>query len=284
MGRQPPLRPDQRLGPSSPPPVMTDVDVAVVGCGPVGNALAILLAQHGRTVTALERWSEPYALPRALHFDHEAVRVLQACGIGDDLRKVSGPAEVDEWRNGTGTTLLRFGHRGDGPSGWPASSMFNQPMAERLLERRVLFRSVDGRRGIEVTGCDSEADHGVVSGADGTTVTASYVVGCDGANSTVRSLLGLPVIDLGFFYDWLIVDVLLDEPRVFDPINLQICDPVRPTTAVSGGPGRRRWEFMRLPHEACDDLNEEARAWELLEPWDVHPGKARPARPARSTV
>src|SRR3546814_10384374 len=79
------------------------------------DLLAILLAQHGRTVTALERWPEPYALPRAVHFDHEAGRILQACGIGDDLRKVSEPAEVYEWRNGTGTTLLRFGHRGDGP-------------------------------------------------------------------------------------------------------------------------------------------------------------------------
>src|SRR3546814_14388101 len=107
MGRQPPLRPDQRLGPSSPPPVMTDVDVAVVGCGPVGNALAILLAQHGRTVTALERWSEPYALPRAVHFDPEAVRILQARGIGDDLGKVSEPAEAYAWRHRPGNTPHR---------------------------------------------------------------------------------------------------------------------------------------------------------------------------------
>ena len=78
---------------------------------------------------------------------------------------------------------------------------------------------------------------------------ARYVVGCDGANSTVRTLLDVAIDDRGFFYDWLIVDVILDEPRVFDPPNLQICDPARPTTAVSGGPGRRRWEFMRLPDE-----------------------------------
>src|SRR3546814_4794881 len=50
--------------------------------------------------------------------------------------------------------------------------------------------------------------------------------------------------------------------------------------AVSGGPGRRRGEFLRLPHESCDDLNEEARACELLEPWDVHPGNARLERHA----
>ena len=42
---------------------------------------------------------------------------------------------------------------------------------------------------------------------------------------------------------------------MFDPINLQICDPARPTTAVSGGPGRRRWEFMRLPDERVEDLD-----------------------------
>jgi hypothetical protein len=111
-------------------------------------------------------------------------------------------------------------------------------------------------------------------------LTARYVVACDGANSTVRTLLDLPVTDLGFFYDWLVVDVILDEPRVFDPINLQICDPARPTTAVSGGPGRRRWEFMRLPHESIDDMNDEARAWELLAPWDVHPGNAQLERHA----
>ena len=111
-------------------------------------------------------------------------------------------------------------------------------------------------------------------------VSARYVVGCDGANSTVRSLAHMSVTDLGFFYDWLIVDVILDQPRAFDPINLQVCDPVRPTTAVSGGPGRRRWEFMRLPGEPRDQLDEEERAWELLSPWDVHPGNAQLERHA----
>ncbi len=111
-------------------------------------------------------------------------------------------------------------------------------------------------------------------------VRARYAVGCDGANSTIRSLLDVPIDDRGFFYDWLIVDVVLDQPTRFDPPNLQICDPVRPTTAVSGGPGRRRWEFMRLPDEPIEDLNDASRAWELLAPWGVHPGNARLERHA----
>ncbi len=258
----------------------TDADVAIVGYGPVGSTLAILLAQLGRTVTVFERRPEPYPLPRAVHFDHEVGRILQSCGIGAELRMISEPADIYEWRNAAGRTLLRFGQSGDGPSGWPASSMFNQPEVEQLLDRRAREIRVDIRLGSEVTGIEQRDGRVIVTGGAGPGVSASYVVGCDGANSTVRQLTGLPVIDLGFFYDWLIVDVILAEPREFDPINLQICDPKRPTTAVSGGPGRRRWEFMRLPHESLDDLNEERRAWELLAPWDVHPRNARLERHA----
>ncbi|HEY8518316.1 MAG TPA: bifunctional 3-(3-hydroxy-phenyl)propionate/3-hydroxycinnamic acid hydroxylase [Candidatus Binatia bacterium] len=255
--------------------VVEAFDVAIVGCGPVGSALAILLRQLGRSVVVLERQPEPYPLPRAVHFDDEVGRILQTCGIGEQLRAITEPAEIYEWRNAAGTVLLRFGRHGNGPSGWPMSSMFNQPELEALLLDRALRLGVDVRRGVEVTSLEQRDDHVVVGD-----VVARYAVGCDGAKSKVRTLVGAPVTDFGFSYDWLIVDVMLNEPRVFDPVNLQVCDPRRPTTAVSGGPGRRRWEFMRLPHESLDELNCERRAWELLAPWDVHPGNARLERHA----
>ena len=267
---------------SEPADVVTAVvnaEVVIVGYGPVGNALAILLAQLGRSVSVLERWPQPYPLPRAVHFDHEVGRILQACGLGAELEAITEPAEVYEWRNAAGATLLRFGRVGMGASAWPQSSMFNQPALEALLDQRAqALTGIEVRRGVEVVGIAQDDDGVTVHGrsTDGVAVEAraKYVVGCDGANSTVRSLIGAPVRDLGFFYDWLIVDVVLDEPRVFDPINLQICNPARPATAVSGGPGRRRWEFMRLPHESPDELNDEAAAWRLLAPWDVTPGNA----------
>lgn len=259
----------------------TDVDVAIVGAGPVGLVLAVLLGQRGRSVTVLEQWPEPYPLPRAVHFDHEVGRILQSCGIGDEVRAASEPAEVYEWRNGEGTTLLRFGRVGLAASGWPFSSMFCQPDLEAVLRVRAeSLPTVTVQRGTEVHGIDQHDDHVVVEHGDDGSLTAGYVVGCDGANSTVRELMGIEVDDRGFHHDWLIVDLILDEPRVFDPINVQVCDPARPTTAVSGGPGRRRWEFMRLPTETIDDLNREDRAWELLADWDVHPGNARLERHA----
>ncbi len=261
--------------------VGVDCDVAIVGAGPTGLVLAILLAQVGRSVVVLEQWPAPYTMPRAVHFDDEVGRLLQSCGIGDQLRAVSEPAEVYEWRNAAGTTLLRFGRIGTGESGWPFSSMFCQPELEAALEARARsLPTLEIRRGVAVNALEQNEDSVTVGCSDADAVRARHVVGCDGANSTVRELLDIGVDDRGFFYDWLIVDVILDEPRVFDPINLQICDPNRPTTAVSGGPGRRRWEFMRLPDESREELNQEATAWKLLDPWDVHPGNARIERHA----
>ena len=247
-------------------------DVVVVGGGPVGLTLSILLAQRGHEVTILEKQAELYPLPRAVHFDHEVGRILQSAGIGDELAGISEPADVYEWRNGEGVTLLRLGRTGMGSSGWPVSSMFHQPRLDAVLQARARDVGVEIRRGCTVTGISQHADAVSVAAVDGHVVDGRYVVGCDGANSTVRTLLGTPVTDLGFFYDWLIVDAVLHDQRAFEPLNLQICDPARPTTVVSGGPGRRRWEFMRLEHEALVDL--ESCAWELLEPWDVRPDNA----------
>ena len=74
-------------------------DVAIVGYGPVGAALAILLGQRGQRVVVLERHRGPYLLPRAVHYDHEAARILQACGVAERCTKIVEPAEVYEFQN-----------------------------------------------------------------------------------------------------------------------------------------------------------------------------------------
>lgn len=255
-------------------------DVAIVGYGPVGQLLAILLGQRGWRVGVFEKQPAAYPLPRAVHFDHEIGRILQAAGIADEVRGRTESSDVYEWRNATGATLLRFESRAAGLSGWPDANMFAQPEIERLLDQRArTIPTVVVRRGGEVVGIDADAA-GVrltIAAADGARddVFAQYVVGCDGANSFVRGALGATVTDLGFFFDWLIVDVLPNAPKVWRPLNVQVCDPVRPTTLVSGGPGRRRWEFMRLPGEELDELNRAEAAWRLLAPWDVTPENAR---------
>ena len=91
------------------------------------------------------------------------------------------------------------------------------------------------------------------------------------------------VTDLGFFYDWLIVDILPKEHREWTPDNLQVCDPVRPTSAVNGGPGRRRFEFMRMPQDDLKSFDTDETAWSLLEPWGVTPANAGAGTPGPDT-
>src|SRR5712691_5513191 len=128
-------------------------DVAIVGYGPVGQALAILLGQRGWKVGVFEKQPAAYPLPRAVHFDHEVGRILQAAGIADGLVGMTEAADVYEWRNAAGETLLRFESKAAGTSGWPEANMFAQPELERLLDARArALPTVEVRRGCEVVG------------------------------------------------------------------------------------------------------------------------------------
>ncbi|MFC8454820.1 bifunctional 3-(3-hydroxy-phenyl)propionate/3-hydroxycinnamic acid hydroxylase [Kitasatospora sp. NPDC057223] len=256
-------------------------DVAVVGFGPVGQLLSLLLARAGHDVVVLERRPEPYDLPRAVHFDHEIGRIFQAAGIGESIRAVTDPVpDQYEWRNRDGASLVRIDWSGTGPSGWPTASFFSQPELESVLSSAALLEpGVTLHRGHHTVDLAEADDHVELTTRtqDGTehAFRARYVIGADGANSFVRSRMHSTVTDLGFFYDWLIVDTIPAEQETWSPMNWQLCDPARPTTLVSGGPGRRRWEFMRLPGESAEELNTPERAWELLAPWGRTPGNTR---------
>jgi 2-polyprenyl-6-methoxyphenol hydroxylase-like FAD-dependent oxidoreductase len=270
-------------------------DVAVVGAGPVGMTLSLLLARRGWRVACIERWPSPYGRPRAVGIDFEAARVLQDAGVVNEVLAVSEQSHGDyDWRNANDERLLVIDHSGTGPNGWPFHVNFSQPQVEAVLAARVAAtENITMFPGKEVNALAEDADGvtlglqkqtraresargvaDVVLGAERTTVRASYVVGCDGANSFVRSQMQTGMNDLGFFYDWLILDVIPHEKRVWKPRNLQICDPARPTTVVGGGPGRRRWEFMVLPGERIEDMNTEETAWRLLRRWDLGPHNA----------
>ncbi|WP_327004977.1 bifunctional 3-(3-hydroxy-phenyl)propionate/3-hydroxycinnamic acid hydroxylase [Dactylosporangium sp. NBC_01737] len=233
--------------------------VVIVGAGPVGAASAILLAQRGVPCLLLDRYATPYPLPRAVHVDDEVMRILQELGVAAGFAGLSRP--------GLGLRLLDGRHRvmaefrrdpGPGPHGWPQANMFDQPDLERLLRERVAqLPLIEFRGGVTVTGVTSTS----VTLDDGATIAASAVLGCDGANSTVRTLIGATLDDLGFEERWLVVDgVTGRDLDAWGGVH-QICDPRRAATFMQLGPRRYRWEF-RL-HDGESDLDVPA----LLAPW-----------------
>src|SRR5271166_1739698 len=112
-------------------------DVAIVGYGPTGQLLALLLGRQGHKIEVVDRWPDLYPLPRAVHFDDEIGRILQSAGVMVDIEKITEPVEFYQWRNASNETLIEFDHRGKGPSGWPTASMFSQPALERILDAKV---------------------------------------------------------------------------------------------------------------------------------------------------
>ena len=260
-------------------------DVVIVGAGPVGLFAALLLEHQGIEVDIYERWPTFYPLPRACGVDHEIIRLLQGLDMMAELEPlldpVIGPGKNYEFFDSDGETILKIDWNRPGASGWAQMNMFYQPDFEAMMVRRLeKSPRVRIHRGHELVAVEQSADLASLEFADPdnpqhrTKVQARYVIGADGGRSTVRELLGIAHIDLGFEYDWLVVDVVPHEERVWQPYVIQHCDPARPKTLVGSGPKRRRWEFMRLPGESIEELNTTETAWKLLAPSDITPDNA----------
>jgi 2-polyprenyl-6-methoxyphenol hydroxylase-like FAD-dependent oxidoreductase len=139
-------------------------DVVIAGAGPVGLAAARMLGLRGHAVLVLERWPEPYPLPRAVHFDDEIGRVFQALGLAEEVKTISEAVpDHYEWRNADNATLLRIDWSGHGPSGWPTANFFSQPDLEK-----VLATAVEAMPNVTLLpGCRGRRRRGPVAGCPG---------------------------------------------------------------------------------------------------------------------
>lgn len=235
------------------------LDVAVVGAGPVGLTLAALLERRGLACQVLEARDAPTDLPRAVHLDDEAQLILEEAGVAGDVafRPLDGMALVDARLR----PLFAF-RRDRQPLGRPASVLMHQPDLEQALRGRAAHLI---RTGARVTGLRAAGDAVELSVAGGAPVTARWVVGCDGAQSTLRGLAGIGLDDLGFRQRWLVVDLRVAEPVRHPAEVLQICDPARPATSVPVGAGRHRFELRAHAWESADELA--GRAEGLVDGW-----------------
>ncbi|MCH2168420.1 MAG: bifunctional 3-(3-hydroxy-phenyl)propionate/3-hydroxycinnamic acid hydroxylase [Oceanicola sp.] len=268
------------------PPIETEV--AIVGAGPVGLLLAILLGQQGRAVTLIEKWPDIYDRPRAVTMDAEVARILAALGIDVDHDPgFENHKELYYWKNAALENLQIVDWESRAPCGWHVTYWFNQPDLERRFSAMAgQLPSVKILRGATVAALSEDAEGvsldllNTETGDPQRPVRAQFVVGADGANSFVRTALGLPVVDKGYFFDWLILDMVPEPSFKVTPAQWQLCDPRRPTTIVPGGPGRRRWEFMVLPGEDTEEIARPETAWQLLAPWGLTPENAQLERSA----
>ncbi|MEJ7717103.1 MAG: FAD-dependent monooxygenase [Thermoleophilaceae bacterium] len=243
--------------------------MVVVGMGPVGAAVALLLSATGVRTVVLERESHPHGEGRAVALDDTALRVLQAAGLGPLLRGLLEPARSVRFVSGTGRALLEL-TPGISAYGHPELSFFNQPDLELRPARgtrpgagsgaqawpRRARRRTSRASAVEVTALDR-------AGGRRVRLDAAVVLGCDGARSTVRSAIGARLRGLSSPRRWLVLDTRRegDPPGCFE----FGCDPARPWVHGTLPGGRHRWEFLLAPEESAAELERPAAVARLLE-------------------
>jgi 3-(3-hydroxy-phenyl)propionate hydroxylase len=245
-----------------------EVDVVIVGYGPVGAAIAGLLGGYGVRTLVVDKLPDIWMSPRAIALDNEALRILQMVGLPEDAFakevipqvRMHCPLFGEFARINTAGTV----------DGHPKLVTFYQPELERALrdhaERQL---GVTARTGVEMVRFqhDREGVRAVLrtsAGYEGV-VRARYLVGADGASSSVRTAIGLDFEGTTYGEDWLIVDAVGVADNI-DHVEF-VCDPDRPTPHMVAPNGRTRWEFMLRPGETREEMEKDSTIERLLKPW-----------------
>lgn len=175
----------------------------MVGAGPTGLMLAGELALAGVGVRLLEERTEMPNITRAFAVHARTLELLDARGMADDLMPRGVP--VYEIAPPGGATV----DLGELPSHMAMLLIVPQSGTEMVLQKRVDELGVRVDRGAEVAALTSDDDGVTVTCADGTELRAKYVVGCDGAHSTVRQLAGIEFSGKQYETHILLADVQL---------------------------------------------------------------------------
>ena len=257
-----------RKGATAPAGLPAEVDILVVGYGPVGAAIANLLGRYGVRVLAIDKATDVFMAPRAIALDNEALRVLQLAGLDEnDFDTVAIPfVRMLSPLMGEFGRINTLGQI----DGHPKLVTFYQPELEAALRRRASqYRSVRTALGVALTGFVEGADGvaATLEAGDGArfAVRARYLVGADGAGSLVRQRIGQEFKGKTYAEDWLIVDASGAKAPI-DHVEF-LCDHRRPTPHMTAPGGRERWEFMLRRGETRADIESDARVSELLARW-----------------
>ncbi|WP_314171748.1 FAD-dependent monooxygenase [Streptomyces winkii] len=173
-------------------------DVLVVGAGPVGLTLACDLARRGVRVRLVEQAGTLFPGSRGKGLQPRSLEVLDDLGLGEALRRESGPyPRMLPWDGDRPGEPFDFVEPSEPRPGEPYGEgrMLPQWRTQELLHERLRSLGGEVEFGTRLTGLGQDED-GVtarLTGPDGggSTVRAAFLVAADGGRSTVRTSLGI---------------------------------------------------------------------------------------------
>lgn len=242
-----------------------EVDVLVVGAGPVGLTLANILGlQDIHTLVAEERASL-IDYPRGVGLDDEALRTFQSIGLVDEILPHTVPNQILRFFDAKRRVLAEIAPP-DARFGWPKRNGFVQPLVDAELLRGLdRFDHVEVWWNRPVMSCAETGDAVTVEcGGEGgvSRVRADYVIGCDGGRSVIRRTMGVSFEGTTSPTRWLVVDIVNDP--LGHPNSEVGADPERPYASISIAHGIRRFEFMIHADESDEQAEDPAFLTRML--------------------
>lgn len=234
------------------------VEVLIIGAGPVGLTLANILGTYGVNTVIAEQRAELIDYPRGVGLDDESLRAFQSVGMTEAILPHTNPDQIMRFVNGRGRLLAELAPTAQ-PFGWPRRNGFIQPLVDAEL-----LGGLSRHPRVQILWSHTlesfvTSDFGVTTAlatADGERqkIDARYLVGCDGGSSSTRRLMGTSFEGTTSSTRWLVID-LRNDPLGYPNVYVG-ADPVRPFVTVSLAHGVRRFEFMihdDEPDESVDD-------------------------------
>ena len=202
----------------------TMFDALIVGAGPTGLTLAAGLARFGVQFRIVDRATDRVHESRALGVQARSLEVLQSLRLGEDLVRRGNPSarlflHLDYGR----TAEARLGDFGVTDTRFPFILFVSQAETEAVLGNHLASIGVIIERGVELIDAMPKSDgvQCLLRHPDGREeqVRAGYLVGCDGAHSTVRKRASIPFEGDAYLQDFMLGDVEVNGPLERDALH-----------------------------------------------------------------
>lgn len=200
-------------------------DILVIGAGPVGLAAALFLDERGHRARIIEKRDARSPYSKAFGVNARTLELLAKSGVTE--RFVANGRKLQRLtlrRDGRALATLRLDevkHR------YPFMLVQSQADSERMLEEALAERGIRVERGVEAMGFRRENGRArveIVAGSERREMTATSVLGADGAGSLVRKELGISFDGEAYGEPWSLYDVELELPLPVDEASILLLD------------------------------------------------------------
>ncbi|MBB3604055.1 pentachlorophenol monooxygenase [Mycolicibacterium sp. BK556] len=231
---------------------MTDVDVLIAGAGPIGLTAALELTRHGVHCRIVDPVIDPPQYAKAVGVQPRTLEIFEGMGLLHRFLDAAIPlCGQFVYVNGARVGELAMAVPPDVPFGFVGLPQY---ATERILREELADLGVQVERGVRLETFEQDAD-GVTATLSTEVIRARYLIGADGAHSTVRKTLGLAFDGGAFAEQYMLGDVQVDwsVPRGYVVRSMHQIDGVTDDILVAIPlPDRGRYRMVMLVPEGLD--------------------------------